>query len=73
MQQPAEPDAGTCPNGDHCTIDIFYHMIQAFTSAKCDKNGGAVNLKTLPDQTQTGEAVDAGYPSYVMVPQALTD
>lgn len=29
-------------------------------------NQVVVNLKTLPDDYQTGEAVDVGYPSYTL-------
>lgn len=46
-------------------------MIQGCGSS-AGNNGGAVNVAKLPDTTQTGLAVDPGYPSYIMVPKPLT-
>ena len=33
----------------------------------------AVNLWRLPDESSTGSQVDAGYPSYIMVPETYDD
>ena len=35
-------------------------------------NLGMVNVKTKPDETQNGQAVDVGYPSYIMATRQLT-
>lgn len=36
-------------------------------------NVAAVNLQTLPDGVSNGSQVDAGYPSYVIVPETYDD
>ena len=33
----------------------------------------AVNLRRLPDESSSGSQVDAGYPSYIMVPETYDD
>lgn len=35
-------------------------------------NWGLVNVKLVPDYTQTGIQVDAGYPSYIMATTRLS-
>lgn len=68
---PGNPGDAPCPFWDQCVISIYYHMIQGCGSS-AGHNGGAVNVAKLPDTTQTGLAVDAGYPSYIMAPKPLT-
>ena len=68
---PGRPGDAPCPYWDQCVIHIYYHMIQGCGSS-AGHNGGSVNVAKLPDRSQTGLAVDAGYPSYIMVPRPLT-
>lgn len=68
---PGKPGDAPCPFWDQCVLSIYYHMIQGCGSS-AGNNGGSVNVAKLPDTTQTGVAVDAGYPSYIMVPKPLT-
>ena len=68
---PGNPGDAPCPHWDQCVLSIYYHMIQGCGSS-AGHNGGAVNVAKLPDMSQSGLAVDAGYPSYIMVPKPLT-
>ena len=68
---PGKQGDAPCPFWDQCVTSIYYHMIQG-CGTSAGNNGGSVNLAKLPDVTQTGVAVDSGYPSYIMVPKPLT-
>lgn len=57
-----------------CQEDIYLLMQSTcFPSDGGPFNVAAVNLQTLPDGGTTGSQVDAGYPSYIMVPETYDD
>lgn len=68
---PGKPGDAPCPYWDQCVISIYYHIIQGCGSSPRHK-GGSVNIARLPDMSQTGVAVDSGYPSYIMATKPLT-
>ena len=37
-----------------------------------ENNLGLVNVKSVPDGSQSGQAVDVGYPSFVLASRELT-
>ena len=67
---PGNPGDAPCPYWDSCYNAIYYMMIQGCLTSP--GGGGSINLAQLPDTTQKGQAVDPGYPSYVMASQPLT-
>ena len=67
---PGNPGDAPCPYWNSCYSAIYYMMIQGCLTSP--GGGGSINLVKLPDTTQTGQAVDPGYPSYVMAAQPLT-
>ncbi|KAL8636321.1 MAG: hypothetical protein Q9228_006272, partial [Teloschistes exilis] len=64
-------DAAFAPDFDRCTTGIFAPLTK-LCSNPAWKNVGSINVKRMPNATDTGEAVDAYYPSYVIAPAALT-
>ena len=67
---PGNPGDAPCPYWDSCYKAIYYMMIQDCLTSP--GGGASINLAKLPDTTQTGQAVDPGYPSYIMASQPLT-
>ncbi|KAL9580999.1 MAG: hypothetical protein Q9212_004153 [Teloschistes hypoglaucus] len=64
-------DAAFPPDFDRCTTGIFGPLAK-LCSNPAWKNVGSINIKRMPNATDTGEAVDKYYPSYVIAPAALT-
>lgn len=64
-------DAAFPPSYERCSAGIFEPMAKACTNPQWNNVGG-VNLKTLPDATTSGMAVNPLYPSYVIAPMQLT-
>lgn len=66
------------PGRDKCVDEIFRPMLgycnpaTGYEVSEGMYNLGMVNIKTKPDETQTGEAVEVGYPSYIMATRQLT-
>lgn len=66
------------PDRDQCVDDIFRPMLgycnpapgYGTTAGMYDM--GMVNVKVKPDGIQNGQAVDVGYPSYIMATKELT-
>ncbi|KAL8964754.1 MAG: hypothetical protein Q9183_004236, partial [Haloplaca sp. 2 TL-2023] len=71
MWLPSAPSRAPLPNFNRCLNQIFQPMILNCVNERV--NIGLVNLNSLPDYTRnyTGEAINAGYPSYVVTPMAL--
>ena len=70
--------AASWPPQLNCEELIYGAMLSACTGAGSQYNVAAVNLKTLPDNTEkgTGAAVNVGYPSYLIAekqPRDLND
>ncbi|KAI4091165.1 MAG: hypothetical protein LQ344_004278 [Seirophora lacunosa] len=59
------------PDYNRCMYGIFNPLVNYCTNPTWN-NAGSVNLKILPNATQSGEAVDPFYPSYVVAPSQLT-
>lgn len=75
---PPFPGSAKTPDREKCVEQIFRPMLGYCNPAT---GGGAVegmyslgmvNVKVRPDRTQDGEAVDAGYPSYILAARQLT-
>ena len=74
------PYAGSAPKPDRdkCVKEIFRPMLgycnpaASYEVSEGMYNLGMVNIKHKPDETQTGQAVDVGYPSYIMATRQLT-
>ncbi|KAL8688908.1 MAG: hypothetical protein Q9218_005295 [Villophora microphyllina] len=64
-------DAAFAPNYDRCTNGIFGPLAKLCTNPSWN-NVGSVNVKQMPNETESGQAVDPYYPSYVIAPAALT-
>ncbi|KAL8938375.1 MAG: hypothetical protein Q9216_003932 [Gyalolechia sp. 2 TL-2023] len=64
-------DAAFAPTYERCQTGIFEPIARACTNPAWNNVGG-VNLRTLPDGTTSGEAVNPLYPSYVIGPNQLT-
>ncbi|KAL8627122.1 hypothetical protein Q9189_007183 [Teloschistes chrysophthalmus] len=64
-------DAAFAPDFDRCTTGIFGPLAK-LCSNPAWKNVGSINIKRMPNATDSGQAVDAYYPSYVIAPAALT-
>ena len=68
------------PEKDKCVNEIYRPMLGYCNPATGHEvfegmyNLGMVNVKTFnkPDETQNGQAVDAGYPSYIIATSELT-
>ncbi|CAF9934148.1 MAG: hypothetical protein ALECFALPRED_005865 [Alectoria fallacina] len=66
------------PDKEKCVSEIFRPMLGYCNPATGHEvtegmyNLGMVNVKVKPDETQNGQAVDVGYPSYVMATTQLT-
>lgn len=66
------------PGRDKCVNEIFRPMLgycnpaTGYEVTEGMYNLGTVNIKTLPDKTQDGAAVDVGYPSYIIATRQLT-
>ncbi|KAL8669074.1 MAG: hypothetical protein Q9168_006324 [Polycauliona sp. 1 TL-2023] len=70
---PNGSDAAFAPDYNRCMVGIYTPMITECTKPFASWiNAGSVNLKTFPSQTTNGEAVDDGYPSYMIIPAQLT-
>lgn len=69
---PGNTGDAPCPHFEQCTQAIYYMMIQGCANS-AGFNGASVNVVTLPDNLQTGQAFDSGYPSYIMAPAPLTN
>lgn len=69
---PGNAGDAPCPYWEQCYQNIYYMLIQACASTP-GYNGGSINVAVLPDTSQSGRAVDAGYPSYIMAPAPLTN
>lgn len=68
---PGNSGDAPCPYWDSCYGAIYYRMIQGCSTSP-GSTGASINLAQLPDTTQTGQAIDPGYPSYIMAAQPLT-
>ncbi|KAL8946873.1 MAG: hypothetical protein Q9222_006785 [Ikaeria aurantiellina] len=64
-------DAAFAPNYDRCMVGIFTPLARLCTNPSWN-NVGSVNVKVMPNTTQTGVAADPYYPSYVIAPAQLT-
>lgn len=66
------------PGKDRCVNEIFRPMLgycnpaTGYEVSEGMYNLGMVNVKTKPDETQNGQAVDVGYPSYIIATRQLT-
>lgn len=66
------------PDKDQCVNEIFRPMLgycnpaTGYEVSEGMYNLGMVNIKTKPDGTQNGQAVDVGYPSYIIATGRLT-
>ena len=66
------------PDKEKCVGEIFRPMLGYCNPATGHEvtegmyNLGMVNVKVKPDETQNGQAVDVGYPSYIMATTQLT-
>ncbi|KAL8991717.1 MAG: hypothetical protein Q9169_007713 [Polycauliona sp. 2 TL-2023] len=70
---PNGSDAAFAPDWNRCMDGIFLKMASECTNQFSSwNNAGSVNLKTLPNASSSGEAVDELYPSYAIAPQQLT-
>lgn len=54
------------PSLRHCAEDIFGAMARLGRRRGDGFNIMVVNVRKLPDEEQTGEAVNVGYPSYTI-------
>lgn len=66
------------PDEDRCVNDIFTPMLgfcnpaTGYVETEGMYNLGMVNVKVRPDRFQDGQAVDVGYPSYLLSTRQLT-
>ena len=66
------------PSNDKCVNEIFRPMLgycnpaTGYEVVEGMYNLAMVNVKARPDGTQTGQAVDVGYPSYIVATRQLT-
>ncbi|CAF9925692.1 hypothetical protein IMSHALPRED_006755 [Imshaugia aleurites] len=64
---PQYPGSAPTPTYDACVDNVYTPMYEiGYQYGGTAYNQVVVNLKTLPDDYQTGEAVDVGYPSYTL-------
>ena len=74
------PFDGSAPKPDRnkCVAEIFRPVVgfcnpaTGYEETEGMYNLGMVNVKVRPDGTQNGQAVDVGYPSYIMATRHLT-
>lgn len=70
---PNGSDAAFAPDWNRCMYGIFQPMARACTDRFASwQNTGSVNLRVLPNASQSGVAINALYPSYAIAPQQLT-
>lgn len=67
-----KPDKGKCVNEIFRPLLGYCNPATGYEVSEGMYNLGMVNVKTKPDQTQNGQAVDVGYPSYIMATRQLT-
>ena len=67
-----KPDTGKCVNEIFRPLAGYCNPATGYEETEGMYNLGMVNVKTKPDKTQNGQAVDVGYPSYVMATSQLT-
>ncbi|CAF9917455.1 hypothetical protein IMSHALPRED_003586 [Imshaugia aleurites] len=66
------------PDMNKCVNEIFRPMLgycnpaTGYEETEGMYNLGLINVRTKPDATQDGEAVDVGYPSYILATTQLT-
>ncbi|MCJ1451169.1 hypothetical protein MMC28_001504 [Mycoblastus sanguinarius] len=71
---PTYAGSAQVPTLDRCVNEIFRPMV-GFCNVwdnQGENNLGLVNVKSVPDGSQSGQAVDVGYPSFVLASRELT-
>ncbi|KAL8755243.1 MAG: hypothetical protein Q9184_004853 [Pyrenodesmia sp. 2 TL-2023] len=64
-------DATFAPEYNRCLVGIYRPLVESCTNPTWN-NAGSVNIRIMPNSTQSGLAVDPFYPSYVIAPSQLT-
>ncbi|KAL8926670.1 MAG: hypothetical protein Q9208_002744 [Pyrenodesmia sp. 3 TL-2023] len=64
-------DATFAPEYNRCLVGIYTPLVNFCTNPTWN-NAGSVNIRLMPNSTQSGIPVDPFYPSYVIAPSQLT-
>ena len=67
-----KPDKNKCVNEIFRPLAGYCNPATGYEETEGMYNLGMVNVKIKPDETQNGQAVDVGYPSYIMATRQLT-
>lgn len=70
------PEPAAQPQNGTSTCETYIYQLMQSTCFPSDGgpfNVAAVNVKLLPIGNSTGEQVDSGYPSYVILPETYDD